>query len=44
MGIGLTGPGVPDDELVVFDGDRGYGDDGDWISGALLRLLGRWVT
>jgi len=44
VGIRLTGPGVPDDELVEFDGDRGYGNDGDGIPGVLLWLLGRWGT
>jgi len=42
VGIGLTRPGVADDELVVFDSDRGYGNDGDRISRVLLWLLGRW--
>ena len=39
---GLTCSGVPDDEVVVFDGDRGHTNDGDRISSGLLWLLGRW--
>ena len=38
---GLTCSGVPDDEVVVFDGDRGHTNDGDRISSRLLWLLGR---
>ena len=35
----LTCSGVADDELVVLDGDRGHGNDGDRISSVLLWLL-----
>jgi len=39
VGIELTCPGIPDDELVVLDGDGGHGNNGDGISSVLLWLL-----
>lgn len=41
MDIGLTCSSVADDELVVFDGNRGHANDGERISSVRLWLLGR---